>query len=178
MEIMEQVEEIDFKNELSDLKEEISNNKDEKKEEDNSQNQEEIDELEKSGNYKRDKEKKSIFFFYNIDQNEGKTKRDVEIYVQDDGDNVILTIDAYNTAGINMDESDLVKSFKKTEINKIPEFIKTTLNDWLKFSTLIGGKETLKLTNYELLSRIEKKAEWWIKLFNHYTELNKDSKEK
>lgn len=173
MEIMKQVEEIDFKNELSDLKEEVFDNH--QKNTEKTDKQKDIKELIASWDYDRNQEKKTLGFFYNITEFK---KRDAEIYIQDDWDNVIVSIDAYNTIWRNGEDVDLAKSFKKSEINKVPSYLKNTFEKWFNFETIFWLDENLKVKSSRLLEKIEKKAEWWVKLFNHYTEIKKESKEK
>ncbi len=169
----EQLETTDFKQELSWLKKDILN-KDGSKEQDKSHKQEEINKLEKSGNYRRDQEKKTLWFFYNITEG---SKRDAEVYLKDDGDNLIVSIDAYNTYGRNGEDIDLAKSFKKSELDKVPSYLKDTFAKWFNFETAFGLDENLKVKSSKLLEKIENKAEWAVKLFSHYTEIKKESKE-
>jgi len=143
-----------FKKELNELEWDIKDN---------------MKKLEKKIDAKRNKENKTLFFCYNIDQNDWWKKRDMELYIKDNWDNVKLIIDVYNTFWKNPDKQDVIKTFKKSEIDKIPSYITNVLSGkWITFSTK-SGKENLKLTELSLLNKIEEKAENAVKLFEYYS---------
>ncbi len=130
----------------------------------------EINELEKSWNYTWDPKEKTLFFFYNITE---WKKRDAEIFIKEDWENVILTIDAYNTYWRNWENSDITKSFEISQINEIPNYLKNIFQKWFDFETIFWLDENFKVNSTNLLSKIQKKAEWWIKLFEYYTKQEK-----
>jgi len=148
---LKQYEKDTIKQELSTLQDDINKS---------------IETLIQSWDYKRDEKTKTLSYYYKIDT--GKN-RDVEVSfeVQSNGD-IKVILDATNTLWYNRDKEDLVKVFKKSTMNSISQYIRTSIDNGFQFATLTD-KETLEIDNEPLLGKIEEKAKNALILLRYYT---------